>query len=348
MPPLVFLVPGDPETKTGGYGYDRRLAGELTARGWRIELKGLTGAFPDGDDAARSLDQALTALPENTAVLIDGLALGGLPDIARAHADRLKLLALVHHPLADETGLRENRRARLFESEKRALRAVRGVLVTSRFTARRLADFEVPEKRVGVAPPGVDRAPVAQGSIVKTSILSVGTVTPRKGHDVLFRGLAPLTNLVWKLDVVGSMNRDPEWARDVETLGRSLNLAHRIFFHGEVSDGHLAEYYDAADLLVVSSHYEGYGMVLTEALARGLPVVTTTGGALADTLPPGGGIQIPPGDDEALSTALKPLLTSSESLEDLGRRARAARDALPAWEDTARLAGEWLKRVLEE
>lgn len=307
---LTLIVPGHLDQPTGGYRYDARVAAELRRLGYGVDIVELAGRFPEPDQQARAaLEDALRALPDRHLAVIDGLALGGLPEVAHRHSERLALVALVHHPLADETGLSPERRERLMASETRALAACQRILTTSAFTASRLADFGVQADQVRVVPPGVDRAHKgARGDSrdPKTQkLLCVGSLVPRKGQDLLVSALAGLEDFPWRLDCVGDSDRDRAFADTVNASISRHGLAQRIRLRGVQDQDTLDATYRNADLLLVPSHYEGYGMVVTEALARALPMIATTGGALVDTVPREAALQVPPGNAEALARALR-------------------------------------------
>ena len=355
-PSLHLVVPGPLDQRTGGYLYDARMAEGLRRRGWRVTVHSLDGRFPDADETARtSMAAALAAIPEGATALVDGLALGGLPEPVAAERRRLRILALVHHPLSDETGLPPEVRDRLAGSERRALAAAAGVIVTSRFTARGLRRFGVDAGRVKVVEPGTDRPPggaVDQVAGAPPRLLSVGAVVPRKGHDVLVRALARIAHLPWECDCAGSLERDPGHAVRVLAAVESQGLADRVRFAGECDPVTLAALYAESALFVLASHYEGYGMVLAEALAHGLPIVSTTGGAIPETVPPEAAVLVPPGDDAALAAALAPLLAGSdrearrqsgaERRAVLAAAARRHAAALPGWDDAAAAFAEAL------
>jgi glycosyltransferase involved in cell wall biosynthesis len=335
---LHFVVPGDLGIRAGGYLYDRHIVEGLRRRGLPLMLHELgAGGYPlpDADAVARAAAR-LAAMPDGAAVVIDGLAFGALPEVAAGQAGRLRLIALVHHPLACETGLDAATARRLFDSEQRALAHAERCIVTSPFTARTLAaDFGVPADRLHVVPPGVDPAPLAAGSDgSEPHLLCVATVTPRKGHAVLLDALAGLRDLPWRLTCAGSLEHHPLTTRAVLQQCRELGLAGRVVFAGELDESGLARLYDGADLFVLASHYEGYGMVLDEALARGLPIVATAAGAAADTVPPAAGLLVPPGDPTALAAALRRALTEPGLRARLAEGARAARQDLPTWPQT--------------
>ena len=340
VPDLRFAVPGDLETRTGGYIYDRRLMLELRRIGWAIEHLALGASFPFPDPAdLAAAAKSLTALPDGSLILIDGLAFGAMPELAEAEGRRLRLVGLVHHPLAYETGLTPNQQASLLGSERRALQAARAVICTSATTARILIDnYGIGSDRLFTARPGTDRVTLAQAppravdSVVH--LLSVGTVTHRKGHDLLVEALALVSDLPWTCTIVGSLDRDPATAALVGQKIARHGLGERIVLTGETAD--LSEFYGRADIFALASRYEGYGMVFAEALQHGLPVIGTTGGAIPEVVPPSAGILVPPNDVAALAQALRRLIADPASRRGFGVGALEAAEALPRWEETAR------------
>ncbi len=367
--PLWALIPGDLDSPTGGYRYDRRILEGLSALGWRFRHCPLDASFPLPTPAALAeAGRVLAAIPDGGLVLVDGLAYGAIPDLAEAEGRRLRLVALVHHPLALETGLSPDRAAALRHSEIRALAQARLILVTSPFTARLLTGAEgwgVAMDRVRVVEPGVEPvlAPggglhhpeggqavsptlgrgagitMISGGLPPTPrplrLLCVASLTPRKGHDLLLRALAGLTASPWHLDCIGSLDLDPAWARELFRWRDTWGLAGRVSFHGPLAAEDLGRHYGAADLFVLPSRFEGYGMVCAEALAHGLPILTTRAGALVDTVPPEAGLLVPPDDLPALQEALGRLLADEALRRRLTAGARAAALRLPTWEQSA-------------
>jgi glycosyltransferase involved in cell wall biosynthesis len=334
---LHLVLPGDPATLSGGYEYDRRIAAGLRALGWRVEVHALDASFPAPTAAALAHARAaLARIPDGALVLLDGLALGAMPQIAAAGRDRLRLVALVHHPLAEETGLDAASAAALRESETRALAAVRGVIATSRATARALAAYRVDPARIRVVEPGTDPAPLARGSTGDTvELLCVAAVIPRKGHAVLVEALAALAHLPWRLACVGSLERDAATAASLRRQIDGCRLAGRVTLAGEHGRAGLHGFYAQADAFVLATFHEGYGMAFAEALARGLPVVGTRAGAVPDTVPPDAGLLVPPGDVAALREALARVVGDPATRARLAAGARRARADLPPWPQTA-------------
>lgn len=332
-PTVVFVVPGDLNSLTGGYGYDRRIIAGLRRAGWQVEVLSLGMACPWPSVQERSqADGLIDAIPDGTLVVIDGLAFGCLPDLAERHARRLRWVALVHHPLAHETGLSAAQQAQLWSSEQRALATARAVIVTSHHTARGLGDFGVPRERISVVEPGTDPAPLSRGGGPQgLSFLCVATLTPRKGHQCLVEALAGLKQRAWTLHCVGSLLCNPATANSVRAALEARGLQNRVQLHGEVSPGALAALYDQAGVFVLPSFFEGYGMALAEALAHGLPVCSTTAGAIPDTVPADAGVLVPAGDVAALRAALARLIDEPDWRATLAQGAARARERLPSW-----------------
>lgn len=342
---VAFAVPGSLDTPTGGYAYDRHVIEELRNLGWRVEVVNLGDRFPRPDaqtqEAAR---KRVAELPAGMPVIVDGLAFGVLPEVAAEASRRCALIALVHHPLALESGLMENEAERFRQSEGRALAHARRVIVTSPATAQVLTShYGVPPDHIAVAEPGTDPAPRAKGSgSAIVHLLAVGSLVPRKGYDVLLDALSALVDLPWRLTIAGE-RRDEDTARRIEAQIASLRLGDRVSLAGAVSTARLAELYDQADLFVLASRYEGYGMAFAEAIARGVPVIGTTAGAIPGTVAEGAGILVPPDDVAALTQVLRRLVGDKEVRARLADGAWAAAARLPSW----RAAAEIVARTIE-
>lgn len=332
-----FLVPGELGARTGGSTYDRHIIDGLRALGWHVDVRSLGEGWPAPGDAAMGVArEVLEGLPEDSLVVTDGLAFGAMPELAEAHATRLRWVALVHHPLALETGLDASAQTLLFDSERRALATVRAVIVTSPATARALASYQVPASRITVVEPGTEPAPLAAGSgSGDLQLLSVANLTPRKGHALLIDALAGLRDRRWVLHCVGSLTMDAACTAALVAAIDRHGLRDRVTLHGEQDEAALRAFYARADAFVLPSFHEGYGMALAEALAHGLPVISTTAGAIPDTVPADAGELVPPGDGQALRTALQRLMDDPAWRERLAAGARAARDRLPTWADSA-------------
>ncbi|MDQ0512971.1 glycosyltransferase family 4 protein [Ancylobacter amanitiformis] len=356
MSGFAFAIPGALDLPTGGYAYDRRVIAECRRAGHAVTHLALPGGFPFPSSAElhRSA-QMLAAVPDGQPVLIDGLAMGALPaDLLRGL--RHPIAALVHHPLALEAGLGEGQRAALHISERRALALASAVIATSPATARLLAqDYGVAPDRLTVARPGTDPAPRARGTFSHETfsrgtgrpvrLLSVGAVIPRKAHGVLVDALARLAMRDWTCHIVGATDRDAIETHAVQARIAAHGLGGRITLTGSIPPDALAGQFDAADIFVSASLFEGYGMGLSEALARGLPIVASRAGAIPDTVPAAAGLLVPPGDTEGLAGALGALLDAPERRRQMAESAWSHAQALPRWPQTAAIILATLQNI---
>lgn len=345
---LDLIQPGDLSTLTGGYIYNRRLLEVLAARGWRTTVHRLQTSFPmPTADALEEARAVFAAIPARRLVLVDGLALGGMAELIEREALRLRLVALVHHPLALETGLSTVTATALARAERRALSAVRGIIVTSHTTAGTLAAQVITGQRIGVVEPGTDPAPAARGSGGEIlELLCVATVTARKGHAVLIEALGTLAHQPWRLTCVGSLQRCAATVAALRQQIRTLRLDERVRLLGEVDSTTLSSCYEQADLFILPSYHEGYGMALAEAVAHALPVLSTRAGAIPETVPARAGVLVPPGDSRALADALARLLQEPELRRRLAEGAAAVRASLPDWEQAGRRFAEAIQRII--
>jgi glycosyltransferase involved in cell wall biosynthesis len=348
---VAFVVPGDLATPTGGYVYDRRIIAELRALGWQVQVLDIGEGFPRPTASARALaHRRLAELPHARPIVIDGLAFGVLAEEARALAQERSLVALVHHPLALETGLSAGESAVLRDSERAALACARHVIATSPPTARLLvADYAVAPQQLSIVRPGTDRVawrPRAPGPVVE--LLAVGSVVPRKGYDILVAALAKIPEPAWRLTIAGDRERAPETVQQLDAQIAGLGLAGRVIFTGAVAPQRLMQLYAAADLFVLPSRFEGYGMAYAEAIAHGVPVVGTRAGAIPETVPAGAGVLVAPDDVDALATVLRTLIESPLQRERLAAGARAAATTFPSWQESAKLFARALEQVAQQ
>src|SRR5215475_6596952 len=351
---IVLMVPGPLETSTGGYEYDRRMIAGLRARGWDVDVRELQDSFPEPtvsalDDAARQL----AAMPDGALVLVDGLALGAMPDQVERESRRLRLIALVHMPLASAVGLDAAETARLQASESRALAAVSGAIVTGRSTVAVLRAYGLTDDRIALVEPGTDRAPLARGSQSAcrrqacdhpVELLCVATVNAGKGHNVLFDALAQISDGGWHLTCVGSLDRDPSTVDHVQALVSTHGLGDRVSLVGAQHGAALEACWDRADLFVLATYSESYGMAVAEALAHGLPVISTTTGAISELVGSDAGVLAVPGNTDALAQALSRVFDRGER-ERLAAGARRVRDLLPTWDVAFSKMAAFIERV---
>ena len=340
---LIFVYPGDLRTPTGGYAYDRRMIEGLQDLGWQIQLISLGDGYPFPNHAqVENARDTLLNLTAGVPMVVDGLALGVLPDLAAELAERHPLIALIHHPLAFEFGLSAQEIASLKQSEIQSLQSVVQVIANSSATARDLNQhYGIAPEIIDVILPGTDFIPRAEpraysnpDSRDQVHLLSVGSIIPRKGFHDLIPALGRLLDLPWNLSIVGDTSRNTAaYERLMMDISR-FYLEGRIQVMGAVSNEVLNSLYAKADLFVLPSRFEGYGMVYAEAMAYGLPIIATTGGAIPDTVPQEAGLLIEPGDIPALTAALKTLIEDPPYRARLARGALKAAELQPTWEDS--------------
>lgn len=346
MPDFAFLIPGDLSLPTGGYAYDRAVIRLLPKLGVNAIHVALPGSFPNASAEDLADCAAIVAgLPEDCVLLIDGLAYGAMPtDLIRGF--NRPVVALCHHPLALENGISAERAQELHLSEAAALQLAAHVIVTSPLTGKILqGDFAIDAGKITVAEPGTERKARATGSGGATlELLAIGSIVPRKGYGVLIEALSTLKKRNWRLRIVGAA-RALDVVNALQGQISAHGLADRVHLMGAVRERDLDALYAGADLFVMSSLFEGYGMVLAEAMVRGLPIVTTTGGAASQTVPDDAALKVPPGDIEALAGALDKAMSDPALRRQLAEAAWRAGQALPFWEDTARIVAGCLETI---
>lgn len=351
---VAFAIPGDITAPTGGYAYARKVLEMLADYGVQPHHVPLPGSFPrpGPSDIARTR-HIFAQLDPATTALIDGLAYGAMPP-ELVDAITQPIIALVHHPLAYETGITAEDARRFDAYERHALARARHAIVSSPTTARLLtAEYGVPPGKISIAEPGTTPALRAKGSRTQAAtpqqlplqLLAVGSVVPRKGYLDLVNALQPLQHLDWHLTIAGAIDRDSKHARELRELILVSGQRGRITLTGALPDRDLHQLYTNADVFVMSSHYEGYGMVISEAIARGLPIVCTTGGAMADTAPDAVAIKVPPSTPESLSGALAEIISDDELRLRLATSSWQAATGLPRWEASVERIARTIRTV---
>ena len=344
MADLTVLVPGSLERLTGGTLYDKRIVHGLRALGWVVDVHEIPGKFAHGDDTTRrAAEDTLYALPEEAHVVVDGLILPALSDQLASQAARLRIIVLLHLPVAQAAGLPDVARQELCACEADGLAKASRIIVPSQTVRRLLIGAGVSRSRIGVVVPGTDPTPSARrsGKPGFLRLLCVAAVTEGKGHGFLVEALAKLRHLAWELECIGSVEREPATVAALRRMIARHGLEERGRLVGEVPREALAEVYGRADVFVLASVFESYGMALAEALAHGLPVVSTTGGAIPEIVPRTAGLLVEPGVPTALSQALETVITDPGLRARLAAGAREAGRRLPTWaEATARFADE--------
>ncbi len=338
MNAVHFIVPAgidDPTRPSGGNAYDCRVRDGLAAAGRTVVMHEISGLH-------NALGDALARIPDGSVVLLDGLIASPAAEVLVPESRRLRLVALVHMPLGQDGP---------DQREAAVLSAVTSVVTTSAWARQALLDlYSLPDGRVYVAEPGVEVAEIVLGTATGESLLSVAAVIPGKGHDVLLDALATLDGRRWRCLCVGTLERDPTYVATLRRRAFDRGMDGRMRFSGALPEEDLARSYRAADLLVLPSRSETYGMVVTEALARGLPVVATEVGGVPEALGHGAdgtrpGLLVPGDDPAALGAALRTWLEDPGLRRRLRRAARERRESLPVWSATTAALADVLERA---
>jgi glycosyltransferase involved in cell wall biosynthesis len=349
----ALVAPGPVGQRTGGYIYNQRIVEGLVSRGWGLDVVVLDPSFPH--PTAEALGDAankLTHLPAGTVTIVDSLALGAMPELIEQQSSRLRFVALVHLPLTASASPKSTSWSWVLQAERRALAATALVVVTGRTTVGLLTPLGVLPDRIAVVEPGTDPAPLARGSHrgpgQTLELFCAATVNAFKGHDLLLQALGAIDRPDWHLTCAGSLTRDPDVSAYVLGLVDSLGLGPRVEFSGELDEAALAARFDRADAFVLASRQETYGMAVAEALARGLPVVATRTGAIADLVGDDAGIVVPVNDCQALMTALDRLIGDSAHRDRLARGAARVRERLATWDDASARFASTIERLAYE
>ncbi|MDX2157853.1 MAG: glycosyltransferase family 4 protein [Hyphomicrobiaceae bacterium] len=337
---IVLAQFADYDRATGGFVYNSRIGVELRALGWAVEQLDLPPGFPQPTpEAVDRIAAAIAELPDATPVLIDQVCLSRILAVAEREGDRIAWIDIFHHPMVHDLPPGDPARDAIDGSERAALAVSRLVLATSLSTAATLVrDYGVASARIATAPPGFPRLramPRAKSATGPVRLLSVGAMVPRKDYPLLLEALALVPSIDWHLDIVGNTDRDPAHAAEIHNAIDQLRLRERVAIRGRLSDEDLEALWAEADLYAAASRHEGFGMAIAEALGRGVPVVTTEAGAVADWLSGECAIIVPAGDRAALASALATALSDSSRRRDMSAAALEQAARLPTWSDTA-------------
>lgn len=346
---IRFIIPGDINTPSGGYRYDRTILEEWRALNVAFDLVNLSGSYPTPSDADKALAfSVLDECDEADITIIDGLAGGGFPELAEVLSKSTPCVSLLHHPLSLENGISQADASSLEASERKGLAFTKAVITTSPATSKTVAKlFAFDKAAIHTVEPGVTRAaPIEFRDKPPLSILSVGSITQRKGHDVLIKALALIKDTPWELSIVGPQNFDPTHFLELTDLCQKLGVSDSVTFLDSLSEDALSNEYAKADIFALASRYEGYGMAYAEAIVRGIPVIGTTAGAIPDTVPLDAGILVAADDVEAFSMALASLLNDPSLRHKKHLGALSVEPDFPTWSGSAKKFLEILERLL--
>ena len=338
---LHAVVPAgidDPARPSGGNLYDRRVLDGLRTLGWTVVEHDVGGDWPHPGlaDLAR-LSLLLDGLPDRTLVLVDGLVASAAASVLPAASTRLSVVVLLHMPLGPGP------------AEETVLASAAAVVTTSEWARSQVRSWYGLRRAYAVRP-GTDPAPLAAGSGTDTALLCVATVHPGKGHDLLLEALDGLGSRPWSLVCAGSLDVDPGHVTALEARVYAERWERRVTFAGALVGPALEAAYHRADVVVLPTRGESFGMVVTEALARGVPVVATRVGGVPEalgrapvgTLP---GLLVAPDDPAALASALARWVDERPLRDRLRRAAASRRPTLPGWDATAVALADVLDQV---
>jgi glycosyltransferase involved in cell wall biosynthesis len=335
-----FLVPGNISHNSGGNVYNARLMEGLRALGVDVEVLAVSGDWPDAGISERRRLASLLGAGEPgagnqsaTVTVVDGLIACGAPaELEAAEAAGNGAWILLHMPFPSHV-----------DGERRALRAAAGVICSSTSAADHVRERHgIATSRVAL--PGTDSAPVAAGSD-PAHIVSVAALLPNKCQLLMVEALAKLQDLAWTASLVGTEGADPAYVAQVRAAISSHGLDGRIRLTGELTGNALADEWNLADLSVLVSRAESFGLAVTESLARGIPVIVRAGTGAVEALGTGAGPVLPgtavvlaggeSREPEVLAASIREWLSDRTLRADWRTAALAAREHLPGWDSTA-------------
>lgn len=337
---VAFVMPEPLDLLTGGMVYNHRMVRELGQLGHDVRVIGVAPSDPE-----RAMRAWSGVAADDVAIIDSSVLMAFDGEIDRVMARRA--VVLNHHPTGLEPGLAGEVAARLVAFERRVMPLAAHVVVPSAAMAGILvAEFGVSAERITTILPGTDDAPRSTGSLDgPVRIVSIGSLIPRKGHDVLMRALARLFDLEWRLTIAGTARIDPGCAAMLRALPDELGIAERVTIQGETVGAALGKLWDGADLFALATRYEGFGMVIAEALRRGVPVAVCKGGAAGDLVTPECGVVCPVDDVDQLSKALRRMIFDKKLRQDMAQHAWQQGRTLPHWPEQAEMLAKLCAQI---
>lgn len=361
----LFIVPGRLDRLTGGSIYDRRVVDHLASLGVRVDVASLpdlsylagaiaglvAGPYLSTQLLARRYDLVITDSWAHTTLFLFAL-------FCRLTRKRRPPVVMIVHQLRSVEIKNGAGRFLAGAVERHALSSVDSIITVSRFMRDRVERFIGSQIHVTIAPPGCDSleatAPVMEKTARDSSrdplrLLFVGNCMRRKGLDYLVAALSLLKDVDLKIDVVGSLEYENDYYRDLLRESKRVGVEDKITFHGRVSDSRLSRFYARADLFVMPSLYEGFGIVYAEAMRAGLPIIATDSGPALEIVEAGGNaIVVRAADPAALAGAIRELATDSQKRERFARRSLELAAQLPTWEAMCERVSAVLRQVTGE
>jgi glycosyltransferase involved in cell wall biosynthesis len=313
---VYFLSGGDINSLTGGHLYNMHIINGLKNKNYSVSLQAAGGKWDNKEGIDKMCRLYLQKIPWGSCIIIDSLILASLTNLVRKSMDRFKFLGLIHLPVSYDikTGIH----GKLSEDELGALNHMHRLVVTGGFTFDLLCNAGIDPRKITIIQPGTDQFPrKAQYARVPSNLLCIANYSALKAQDVLIRALSRLKTRNWTLHLYGDTDRDPEYTSFLRSLILYLGLESRIIVHRIVERQNISKVFLEADLFILPSLFESYGMVLSESLAHGIPVISTLAGNIRNTVPEGMGILIEPGNEAELADSISSLFDSPEKYSAL-------------------------------
>jgi len=280
---VFFLLSGDINSLTGGHLYNRHMVEGLRQKGHGVKVLRLDESTMLTHAIEIKCSSYFNTLPPGSCVLIDSLVLGNIPGVLKKYSEKLTFIGLIHLPLTYNPLPGKNRK-HIANREVKAMMMTRHLIVTGRFTLRMLMDAGISHEKISLIEPGVENYPRKRYyADLPLGLLCISNYSQIKGQLLLVRALNRLRNNKWTLQMYGDINTEKPYVTRLKSIIANKKLNDRILLHDTIERNNISEAFLASDLFVLPSRFETYGMVLTESLAHGIPVVTTHAGNIPDT-----------------------------------------------------------------
>jgi glycosyltransferase involved in cell wall biosynthesis len=345
---IHFLTMGNIYSLTGGYLYNMRMIEGLEQKGYSVNIFGTDWPWNIKSDLEKISLFHFEKLAVGSCIIIDSLVLARLRSVVEKFSTRLTFIGLIHLPVSYQYTYGEF--GRISHEELIALRQMKQLIVTGRFTYDLLWKAGLNAARIRVVEPGTDQFPrKTHYKSVPSELLCIANYSAIKAHDILIRSLSRLASRDWTLHLYGDIGHDKEYSSGIYSLIEQLHLEKRVIMHGIAGRDEITAIFLLADLFVMPSLFESYGMALTESLAHGVPVLTTRTGNIPHTVPPGMGILVEPGNEEELTHAIRSLMDEPSKYASLCSTASQYHYLARSWDQAVmefeRIIGETVKTL---
>lgn len=356
--PIHHFYSTDYEQKTGGWIYNRHLISWLDRHFGGVCEMTVPVCFPTPDAAVmREIAAMFDEIEPGAVMVMDHIYGCMLLPVLEGRPFRLVLV--YHHSVVEERGAGvlpispqggRSKGARDTDQssiEQSALRRADAVVVTSDESHAYIASrYGIAAEKIITAKPGNDPVPQSPAHDAGPwHLLSVGAVIPRKRYEFLVEALSKLERSDWSLTIAGNTERYPDYVIDLQNLVDARALSDHVTLLGELPAPALAALWGRTHLYVASSFYEGYGMAISEAICRGVPVISTPSGAVASWA--GEAAVLVDADDPAEMTArITAIMADPVAYTQARERTVGFAEALPSWEENMARVGEGVRRLV--